>query len=118
MRKSRVSMEGGLVSECEVGSGSAMGWEGGLHGGAGMCVVEDGNDHLLNTLEPTMCQAMHWVLGDIESPCPSGAQNTEEKGINTCKDNKQYQTMYESVQLHIRLYSFSKTFHGCLLPSG
>lgn len=114
MRKSSVSMEDGLVSECGAGSGSAMGWEGGLHGGAGMCVVEDGNDDLLNTLEPTM----YWMLGDIEGPCPLGAQNTEEKGINTCKDNKQYQTMYESAQLHIRLYSFSKTFHGCLLPSG
>ena len=100
-----MNMEGGLVSECEVGSDSVTGREGTLHGGVVTCVLEDGNDPLLNTLEPTMCQAMPWVLGDIESPCPSGAQNTEEKDIYTCKDSKQYETLYESAQLHSRLYS-------------
>lgn len=68
-----MSVEGGLVSECGVGSGSGTGWEGRIHGGVLMCMLMGGNDQLFNTLEPTMCQAVPWVLGDIESPHPSGA---------------------------------------------
>lgn len=73
-----MSVEGGLVSECGVGSGSVTGWKAWIHGGIWTCVLMGGNDQLLSTPEPTMCQAVHWVSGDVESPCPSGALVTEK----------------------------------------